>query len=129
MHQAKLLLCTEPRTFSAQAHMCQLSKELVTSLGTSNKSTRAQYMLCGCNVLKACVSAAAGMVQYVYAVRDIKKGDELCVHYTSLYEPRRVRQQALLQDKFFSCACERCSVPLEQSVDRFLEVPTKSHPV
>ena len=66
--------------------------------------------------------AAAGTVQYVYAVRDIKMGEQLCVHYTSLYEPRKVRQQALLQDKFFSCACERCSTPIEHSVDRFLEV-------
>ena len=65
---------------------------------------------------------AAGTVQYVYAVHDIKKGDQLCVHYTSLYEPRRVRQQALLQEKFFTCACERCSIPIEQSIDRFLEV-------
>ncbi len=64
----------------------------------------------------------AGTVQYVYAVHDIKKGEQLCVHYTSLYEPRRVRQQALLQEKFFTCACERCSTPIEQSVDRFLEV-------
>lgn len=65
---------------------------------------------------------AAGTVQYVYAVHDIKKGDQLCVHYTSLFEPRRVRQQALLQEKFFTCACERCSTSIEQSVDRFLEV-------
>lgn len=64
----------------------------------------------------------AGTVQYVYAVHDIKKGEQLCVHYTSLYEPRRVQQQALLQEKFFTCACERCSTPIEQSVDRFLEV-------
>ena len=61
-------------------------------------------------------------MQYVYAVRDIRMGEQLCVHYTSLYEPRKVRQQALLQDKFFSCACERCSTPVEHSVDRFLEV-------
>ncbi|KAL0049888.1 hypothetical protein WJX82_000076 [Trebouxia sp. C0006] len=65
--------------------------------------------------------SSVGTVQYVYAVHDIKKGEQLCVHYTSLYEPRRVRQQALLQEKFFTCACERCSTPVEQSVDRFLE--------
>lgn len=64
----------------------------------------------------------AGTVQYVYAVRGINMGEQLCVHYTSLYEPRKVRQQALLQEKFFSCACERCSTPIEHSVDRFLEV-------
>ena len=68
------------------------------------------------------VQVAAGTVQYVYTVRDVKKGDQLCVHYTSLYEPRKVRQQALLQEKFFTCACERCSTPIAQSVDRFLEV-------
>jgi len=75
----------------------------------------------------ACV--AAGTVQYAYAVHDIKKGDQLCVHYTSLYEPRRVRQQALLQGKFFTCACDRCSTPIEQSVDRFLEVLPSNQPV
>ncbi|KAL3131726.1 hypothetical protein ABBQ38_007447 [Trebouxia sp. C0009 RCD-2024] len=65
--------------------------------------------------------SSIGTVQYVYAVRDIKMGEQLCVHYTSLYEPRKVRQQALLREKFFTCACERCSTPIEQSVDRFLE--------
>lgn len=68
-----------------------------------------------CNVL-------AGTVQHVHATRAVKKGQQLCVHYTELFEPRRVRQQALLQEKFFSCACDRCSVPIEQSPDRFLEV-------
>ena len=58
----------------------------------------------------------------MYAVRNIKKDEQLCVHYTNLHEPRRVRQELLLQARFFSCACERCSVPIEQSVDRFLEV-------
>ena len=69
---------------------------------------------------------AAGTVQYVYAVRDVKKGEQLCVHYTNLHEPRRVRQETLLQARFFSCACERCSVPIEQSVDRFLEVTAQT---
>ena len=78
---------------------------------------------------KASCGMSAGTVQYVYAVRDIKKGDQLCVHYTSLFEPRRVRQQALLQEKFFTCACERCSLPIEDSVDRFLEVTSCTSPL
>lgn len=69
----------------------------------------------------------AGTVQYVYAVRDIKKGEQLCVHYTNLHEPRRVRQEMLQQARFFSCACERCAVPIERSVDRFLEVTADNH--
>ena len=65
---------------------------------------------------------AAGTIQRVYTVRDVRKGDQLCVHYTNLYEPRKVRQLALLQEKFFMCACDRCSTPIERSIDRFLEV-------
>lgn len=67
-------------------------------------------------------------MQYVYAVRHIKKGEQLCVHYTNLHEPRRVRQQQLLQARFFQCACERCSVPIEKSIDRFMEVTHTSGP-
>ena len=69
----------------------------------------------------------AGSVQHVHATREIKQGQQLCVHYTELFEPRLVRQQALMQEKFFSCACERCSVPLQQSSDRFLEVRLTLH--
>lgn len=47
---------------------------------------------------------------------------QLCLSYINLYEPRRVRQQELLQSKHFQCTCERCSEPMPGSIDRFLEV-------
>lgn len=58
----------------------------------------------------------------VRAVRPIKAGEQLTVSYTNHTEPRKVRAQDLFSTKHFKCACERCSEPLESSVDRYLEV-------
>lgn len=59
---------------------------------------------------------------HVRAVVDIRAGEELTVHYVSLFEPRGMRQQQLLDGKFFSCRCARCVEPIARSADRFLEV-------
>jgi len=62
----------------------------------------------------------AGGVTQVRALMDIRAGAELTVQYVNLMEPRAVRQQ-LLAERYFACACERCSEPLATSTDRFLE--------
>ena len=67
------------------------------------------------------VPLSAGDVMRVRAVRGVRAGAQLTVHYVSLMEPRRVRQQQLAEEKHFACACKRCSEPLAPSTDRFLE--------
>ena len=54
------------------------------------------------------------------ALRDIRAGGQLTVQYVNLMEPRAVRQ-GMLAERYFACACERCSEPLATSTDRFLE--------
>ncbi|KAH9316172.1 hypothetical protein KI387_024799, partial [Taxus chinensis] len=45
----------------------------------------------------------------------------LCVSYINLYEPRSIRKHELSVTKHFDCNCQRCTEPLESSLDRFLE--------
>ena len=58
----------------------------------------------------------------VRTVRDMRAGTQLTVGYVNLMEPRAVRHRQLAESKHFLCACERCSEPLAESTDRFLEV-------
>ncbi|KAI9018998.1 hypothetical protein DFJ74DRAFT_675567 [Hyaloraphidium curvatum] len=44
-------------------------------------------------------------------VRDVQHGEELCVSYINLVQPREARQADLLASKSFLCECERCSAP------------------
>lgn len=58
----------------------------------------------------------------VRAICDINPGEQLCVTYINLMEPRWLRQKILLDTRFFSCSCSRCSEDLFTSTDRLLEV-------
>lgn len=58
----------------------------------------------------------------VRAVREVSAVAELTLAYVNLMEPRAVRRQQLQESKHFLCICERCSEPLPDSTDRFLEV-------
>jgi len=70
----------------------------------------------------------AGAEMQVRALRNVREGEELCVAYINLTEDRATRQRELLEGKHFVCACQRCSQPLVESNDRFLEVPPPSTP-
>ena len=69
---------------------------------------------------------AAGGVTRVRALKDIKAGAELTVQYVNLMEPRAERQR-LLAERYFTCACERCSEPLATSTDRLSEARPMIH--
>jgi hypothetical protein len=56
----------------------------------------------------------------VRTIREVKKGQELCLSYVDLYQPRHQRQEELLTTKHFACQCERCAAPIETSKDRML---------
>ena len=58
----------------------------------------------------------------VRTLRQVLQGEDLCVAYVNLTEDRATRRRQLLEDKHFACACQRCSQPLAESNDRFLEV-------
>jgi hypothetical protein len=64
----------------------------------------------------------------VRALKDIEEGEELCVAYVNLTEDRLTRQKELLESKHFVCVCQRCSQPLADSNDRFLEVNSPRPP-
>eukprot|EP00438_Fugacium_kawagutii_P030830 Skav224364 [mRNA] locus=scaffold5095:84296:84976:+ [translate_table: standard] len=44
----------------------------------------------------------------IYAQRIIRAGEELCIPYIDLREPRQVRQQLLRENWHFRCRCEVC---------------------
>lgn len=56
----------------------------------------------------------------VRAITNVKKGQELCLSYVDLYQPRQQRQEELLATKHFECKCDRCATPIEASPDRML---------
>eukprot|EP00698_Gefionella_okellyi_P017949 TRINITY_DN532_c0_g1_i1.p2 TRINITY_DN532_c0_g1~~TRINITY_DN532_c0_g1_i1.p2 ORF type:complete len:492 (+),score=56.36 TRINITY_DN532_c0_g1_i1:74-1549(+) len=68
-----------------------------------------------------CVFAAGKDGTVVFrAVRYIPKDEEITVAYCDLYQTRDMRRQALLNTKYFTCACVRCNEPFAESQDRQL---------
>ena len=65
-------------------------------------------------------TGTVGAVMSVRTTRPLAAGEELTVRYVDIYAPRESRQHELMQTKAFLCSCPRCSVPINQSVDRFL---------
>ncbi|KAF7880684.1 uncharacterized protein EAF01_011953 [Botrytis porri] len=59
----------------------------------------------------------------VYAKRDIESDEEITIFYLGILNKRETRQQRLRSKFAFTCACNLCSLPLEQSeaVDKKLE--------
>lgn len=49
----------------------------------------------------------------VRLIRNVCKGEELCIHYCDLLLPTHKRLKYLEQSKFFTCKCERCISPSE----------------
>ncbi|KAL4434829.1 hypothetical protein ABPG77_005356 [Micractinium sp. CCAP 211/92] len=68
-----------------------------------------------------CHTVTMGQTMYVRTIVDVPAGAQLTVCHAQAYDPRPVRQAALLQERGIKCACERCSEPLAKSTDRYLE--------
>ena len=68
-----------------------------------------------------CVHAQAGACRCARR-GPIGAGEQLCVAYVGVMEPRRVRARDLSDSKHFTCACARCTEPLAASTDLCLEV-------
>jgi hypothetical protein len=57
----------------------------------------------------------------VRAVRDIAAGEEVCIAYVELFQPRAARQEELRELYLFACACARCRDDSADSVDASLD--------
>lgn len=68
-----------------------------------------------------CVFVSVGREMRLVANRPIAKSEEITISYIDSFETRISRKEELLRSKFFSCKCNRCSTPIENSVDRFLD--------
>ncbi|CAH0483102.1 unnamed protein product [Peronospora belbahrii] len=66
-------------------------------------------------------SNAGDSILEVRALRDIEEGEELTLSYIDIDVERHERRKELRDTKHFDCFCERCAVPLSESVDRYLE--------
>jgi hypothetical protein len=58
---------------------------------------------------------------HLLLLRSAESGEELTVTYTDLAVGRAARREHLHRTKGFWCQCERCSSPMSESVDRYLE--------
>lgn len=57
-------------------------------------------------------------------IRDIKKGEELCNSYISIYLDREKRQKTLLNQYGFICKCTRCINNNDLNIDRINKIKT-----
>lgn len=59
------------------------------------------------------------------ALRDIKKGEEVCISYIDASNPLQKRQQELQERFYFSCACSECKLGLNSRTTKFDIEPRK----
>ncbi|KAG8491033.1 hypothetical protein CXB51_014165 [Gossypium anomalum] len=64
----------------------------------------------------------------VRSIKRIKKGEEVCVSYTDLLQPKAMRQSYLWFNHQFTCSCSRCTVSPSTFVDHALEEILASNP-
>lgn len=76
-----------------------------------------------CNPTCAFVGTENGKLAF-RTIRDVAQGEELTVSYIDVYAPRDERRNTLLGSKHFWCKCQRCTTPMDESVDRFLQSVT-----
>ena len=54
---------------------------------------------------------------YLYALRDIRAGEEICITYTDITAPRQTRRAKLLKSYGFLCNCQGCDLNGEHEVE------------
>ena len=52
---------------------------------------------------------------YLYALRDISAGEEICITYTDVTAPRQTRREKLQKSYGFLCCCKGCEGQVEES--------------
>ncbi|OMP12337.1 hypothetical protein CCACVL1_00035 [Corchorus capsularis] len=57
----------------------------------------------------------------VRSIKRISKGEEVCISYTDLLQPKAMRQSELWSKYQFTCSCSRCSATPSTYIDRALE--------
>ncbi|OMO68148.1 hypothetical protein COLO4_29857 [Corchorus olitorius] len=57
----------------------------------------------------------------VRSIKRISKGEEVCISYTDLLQPKAMRQSELWSKYQFTCSCFRCSATPSTYIDRALE--------
>lgn len=67
------------------------------------------------------VGRLAGAPLSMTLTRVVRSGEEITDCYTDMYTDRITRRNELLRAKQFICHCERCDMPLEKSIDRYLD--------
>lgn len=81
-----------------------------------------QYDVCSCvKYTKGSRGYKYGPKIIVRSIKRIKKGEEVCVSYTDLLQPKAMRQSDLWFKYQFTCSCSRCSASPLTYVDRVLE--------
>lgn len=65
----------------------------------------------------------------VRAVRDISVGEEICISYLEVYQPRVSRQEELWEMYLFRCGCARCSDARPEAVDTELDGVKSATPI
>ncbi|XP_038989176.1 protein SET DOMAIN GROUP 41 isoform X2 [Phoenix dactylifera] len=69
--------------------------------------------------------ASHGLCRYgprviVRSIKPITEGEEVCITYTDLLQPKAMRHLDLWSKYQFVCCCERCSASQEMYIDRLL---------
>ncbi len=59
----------------------------------------------------------ARFASYLYALRDIRAGEEICITYTDVTAPRQTRRAKLLKSYGFLCNCQGCDLNGEHEVE------------
>ncbi|KAJ4455862.1 putative SET and MYND domain-containing protein [Paratrimastix pyriformis] len=75
-----------------------------------------------------CAFFSRGTTLCARTIEPICAGDELCFSYVPPTHPRAARQEALTQAYGFQCQCPRCTGPIAESPDRFLEAYSGTAP-
>ncbi|XP_072969435.1 protein SET DOMAIN GROUP 41 [Typha angustifolia] len=56
----------------------------------------------------------------VRSIKEVKKGEEVCITYTDLLQPKAARQSDLWSNYRFICCCQRCTMSPEIYIDYML---------
>ncbi|GMI77103.1 hypothetical protein like AT1G43245 [Hibiscus trionum] len=78
--------------------------------------------VCSCSgYMKGTKGYEYGPKIIVRSIKRIKKGEEVCISYTDLLQPKATRQSDLWLKYQFTCSCRRCTMSPSTYVDHALE--------